>query len=351
LRTELLDYDLPDALIALHPPKQRDGGRLLVLRDGAIEHRMLSDLVELVPPSALLVLNDTRVFRARLLSQRPGGGRAELLLLRRVERIDATAERWLALGKPAKRLRAGMRLRAGELEVEIEGRGAEAELSIVLSHPLGVEAALEQWGHVPIPPYLRREDVAEDATRYQTVFARHLGSVAAPTAGLHLTEQSLDSLRRRAVEIAHVTLHVGPGTFKPVTADELDAHDMHSEQVEVSAETARAIERARERRSPVVAVGTTVVRALESAHDPDRPGHVRPMAGETRLLIQPGYEFGVVDALLTNFHMPRSTLLALVAAFAGLDSVLAAYRDAVAREYRFLSYGDAMWIPDRRANA
>jgi S-adenosylmethionine:tRNA ribosyltransferase-isomerase len=208
-------------------------------------------------------------------------------------------------------------------------------------------AAIERAGRVPIPPYMNRDDEPEDATRYQTVYANQRGSVAAPTAGLHFTNALLERLRQRNVEIARLTLHVGPGTFKPVTSEDLDQHPMHAEEIHVDADVARAIARARDRGAPVVAIGTTVVRALESARDPERTGHVRPFAGDTRLLIQPGYEFGVVDALLTNFHMPRSTLLALVAAFAGLERMRMAYASAVENRYRFLSYGDAMWIPAR----
>lgn len=346
MRTALLDYELPEELIAVRPPAERDSGRLLVVEGERLLHQTLADLPELVPAGALLVLNDTRVFRARLLGTRPGGGRAELLLLRR-QSAPGAVETWTALGKPQKRLRQGALLAFGELGAKVLSHRQEGELELELTAPVSVELSLERVGRIPIPPYLGREDEPEDAIRYQTVFARETGSVAAPTAGLHLTPELLERIQARGVEVAHVTLHVGPGTFKPVSVDDLADHAMHAEEVQVSPAVVGAVERARARGAPVVAIGTTVVRALESAKDPERPGQVRALSGDTRLLIQPGYRFGVVDALLTNFHMPRSTLLALVAAFAGLDATLAAYREAVSRRYRFLSYGDAMWLPRR----
>ena len=217
----------------------------------------------------------------------------------------------------------------------------------VWSESDSVEDWLERIGHVPIPPYLGREDEPSDGVRYQTLFARELGSAAAPTAGLHLSEAMLRRLAERRVEVGVLTLHVGLGTFQPITAPDLDQHAMHAESFRVDRALAEAVDRARERSAPVVAVGTTVVRALESAHDPERPGAVRPVEAETRLLIQPGYRFRVVDALLTNFHAPKSTLLALVAAFASLPRLLEAYALAVREDYRFLSYGDAMWLPGR----
>jgi S-adenosylmethionine:tRNA ribosyltransferase-isomerase len=277
---------------------------------------------------------------------RPGGGRAELLLLRR-QGPAGRIETWTALGKPAKRLRDDSLLTFGELTAKVSGRRPTGELELVLESPDSVETSIERVGRVPIPPYLGRTDEPNDSLRYQTVFARETGSVAAPTAGLHLTPELLTAIRERDVEIAYVTLHVGPGTFKPVSVEDLDQHPMHAEEVHVESPLVHAVERARQRRAPVVAVGTTVVRALESAQDPERAGYVHPLSTDTRLLIQPGYRFGVVDALLTNFHLPRSTLLALVAAFTGLEATRRAYREAVSQRYRFLSYGDAMWIPKR----
>ncbi|MFO0569992.1 MAG: tRNA preQ1(34) S-adenosylmethionine ribosyltransferase-isomerase QueA [Polyangiaceae bacterium] len=346
MRTELIDYELPEELIALRPPSVRDAGRLLVLARDGLEHARVRGLAERVPPGALVVLNDTRVLRARLLGTRPGGGKVELLLLKRLG-APGEVERWSAFGRPAKRLRSGMPLEFGPLRVRVLGRGLAGELEVELDAEGGVGDALERVGHVPIPPYLRRDDEPLDTERYQTVFAREAGSVAAPTAGLHLSTDLLERLRARDVDIGYTTLHVGAGTFQPVSVDDLDQHPMHAEDLRVSAELVEKVERARARARPVVAVGTTVVRALESARDESRPGFVRELQGETRLLIQPGHRFHVVDALLTNFHLPKSTLLALVAAFAGLDAVRRAYAEAISHRYRFLSYGDAMWIPER----
>lgn len=351
MRTDLLDYELPDELVARHPPAERDGARLLVLPPaGPCEHRWVRELPELVPGGALVVLNETRVLRARLLGlRRPGGGHVEILLLRRVS-PEGEQESWLALGRANKPLRAGTVVDAGGIEIAVQGL-APGEVGGVLLVRLtargGVATAVERDGHVPLPPYLGRDDEPLDGERYQTTFARVPGSVAAPTAGLHLTSAALARLAARGVDVARVTLHVGAGTFRPVTADDLDCHVMHAEECEVPAEAVAAVARARARGAPVIAIGTTVVRALESAADPGRPGHLLPVRAETRLLIQPGHRFAVVDALLTNFHQPRSTLLALVAAFAGLDRVRAAYREAVSLRYRFLSYGDALWLPGR----
>ncbi len=343
MRTELFDYELPEELIAVRPPPERDGARLLVVGQ-PFEHRWMRELGEIVPSGALLVLNDTRVFRARLVGRRvPSGGRTELFLVRHLE--DGS---WLALSRPFRRLRAGSEIEFDGLNARVIECLSHGELRAVLSCNDGdVAGAIERVGHVPIPPYLKREDELEDKERYQTVFAEHSGSVAAPTAGLHLTSAMLGRLEERGVQIAKLTLHVGPGTFQPVTVDDLDQHAMHSEPVTVTNEVAEAVARARARSAPVVAVGTTVVRALEAAADPEREREVRAFSGETSLLIQPGYEFRVVDALLTNFHMPKSTLLALVAAFAGLDRIREAYQAAIRERYRFLSYGDAMWIPTR----
>ena len=376
MRRELLDYALPPELIAAHPPAERDGARLLVLDEPAAEggpgHAAVRELDRLVAPGTLLVVNDTRVIPARLLGHKVGsGGRVELLLVRRLGEATVSdggrqvvAERWSALGRASKALRPGMRVVVDEVRrqqqvqptlcAEIAGpAGSDGALEILLFSPAGLPlaAAIEASGHVPLPPYLHRRDEAADRERYQTVFARVPGAVAAPTAGLHLTTALLDRLRARGVEIAQVTLHVGLGTFQPVTVDDLDDHGMHAEVFAVPAETAAAVARARERGAPVLAVGTTVVRALESASDPERPGQVRAAEGETRLLIQPGHRFGVVDQLLTNFHLPQSTLLALVAAFAGRERVLAAYRAAIEARYRFYSYGDAMLIRSRASEA
>lgn len=351
MKTELFDYDLPDDRIARHPAPERDGARLLVVHPEALEHRRVRDFPELVPEGALVVVNDTRVRRARLFGARHGsGGRVELVFLSALPKdsgAGAPRERWLAMGRASKPLRPGTRIDAGELVAEVLGRDEAGILTLEVEAPGGVEAYLEEHGRVPIPPYLGRADEPEDVERYQTVYARRTGSVAAPTAGLHLTPEAFARLEARGIEVGRVELEVGLGTFKPVEVDDLDHHPMHAERFSVSEELAERIAAARARGAKVVAVGTTVVRALESVADPKRPGFVRPYQGETRLLIQPGYSFRVVDALLTNFHQPRSTLLALVSAFAGLERIRSAYAEALAASYRFLSYGDAMWIPRR----
>lgn len=350
MRTELLDYDLPEELIAKRPLAERDAGRLLVLDRGAIEHRSVRDLPALLPAGALLVVNDTRVRRARVLGRRrQNGGRVELLLLgRHPEREDAaSAEVWQVLGRSSKPLRPGVIVDAGRLSCEVLERGEGGTLWVAITAPLEVERILAEEGRVPIPPYLGRDDDEDDVTRYQTVYAERVGSVAAPTAGLHLTPELLAAMRARGVELGRLELEVGLGTFKPIVADELSGHAMHEEHFHIGQELVEQIAAARARGAPVVAVGTTVVRALESAADPREAGRVVAQRAATRLMIQPGYAFNIVDALLTNFHQPKSTLLALVAAFAGYEQMRAAYAAAVADRYRFLSFGDAMWLPRR----
>ncbi len=345
MKTALFDYALPERLVAVRPLSGRDDARLLVLGEEGMEHRAVRDFSELVPEGALVVLNDTRVRNARvLLSKRESGGKVELLLLKALG-AEGGGELWQALGRANKALRVGTELEAPGLEARVVANGELLEVRLRAEG--GVEAWLERSGHVPIPPYLGRADEPSDAERYQTVFADKLGSVAAPTAGLHLTQAMLERLRARGIVVATLTLAIGLGTFRPVQVDDLDVHPMHAEVLEVSAELALAVDAARARGAPVVAVGTTVVRALETAADPERLGRIRPFSGSTQLLIQPGYAFRVVDQLLTNFHQPRSTLLALVAAFAGLGRVREAYSVAVREGYRFLSYGDAMWLPRR----
>lgn len=360
MRTEELDYPLPDEQIAQEPPTERDGARLLVvdagLPPGDVSHRTIRDLPSLLPEGALVVVNDTRVIPARLFGvKRASGGRVELLLLDRTSAPGAR-ETWRALGRASKGLRPGATIDvsaegAAPLTVRVLGEtlgSAGKVLSLELDALEGdVTSALERLGTTPLPPYVRRPAEPSDRERYQTVYARVPGAVAAPTAGLHLSEAVLRELDRRGVERASVTLHVGAGTFLPVTVDELDAHDMHEEALSLPTETALAIERARARGAAVVAVGTTVVRALEAAADPERPGHVRPTEGRTKLLIQPPYRARVVDVLLTNFHMPRSTLLALVFALGGTERLREAYRVALAEGYRFGSYGDAMLLTGR----
>jgi S-adenosylmethionine:tRNA ribosyltransferase-isomerase len=346
MRVELLDYPLPEEAIAQRPASDRDGARLLVVEAQAARHERVVQWPSLVPAGALVVLNDTRVRRSRLRLEKSTGGKVELLVLDVREGPEGT-EIWSALGHSNRPLRVGTRLELGPLRLRVEARGEGGELTLSASGQGDSEAFFEQHGLVPLPPYIRRLAGEDDIERYQTVFADQVGSAAAPTAGLHLTRGMLGALEARGVQVEFVTLHVGAGTFMPVRTDELDDHPMHSEHYRVSPALARAVAAARERGAPVVAVGTTVVRALESAHDPESFGCVRAQSAATRLLIQPGYRFGVVDALLTNFHAPKSTLLALVGAFAGLRRLRAAYSLALEQGYRFLSYGDAMWLPRR----
>jgi S-adenosylmethionine:tRNA ribosyltransferase-isomerase len=367
MRVDALHFELPPELIAQRPAGERDGARMMWLPPGDAppEHRRASELPELLPKGALVVVNDTRVIPARLLGRkRETRGRVEILLVRRVGTIKLedtpegarTAEAWRALGKASKPLKFGADVevspRGSEggpalLFVRLLGRAADdGLLEVALWTPPGhtVDDAVRACGRVPLPPYIKREDEAGDVERYQTVYARHDGAIAAPTAGLHLTNAMLGRIAVRECDVASVTLHVGLGTFQPVQVDDLNEHTMHAERFTVTQSTADAISSARARGAPVFAVGTTTVRALESAAHPTRPGHVRALSEETRLLIQPGHDWRVVDGLFTNFHLPRSTLLALACAFGGTERVLEAYRLAVRERYRFFSYGDAMLL-------
>jgi S-adenosylmethionine:tRNA ribosyltransferase-isomerase len=337
------DYELPPELIAQHPLAERDASRLMVLRraGGEPEHRAIRDLPELLSPGDLLVANRSRVLPARLLGRRPGGASAELLLIARTG-----PDEWEALARPGRRLRPGdVVVVSPELSVRIEGTPQEPDgrrRVRLLSAGEESEPLLGRLGHVPLPPYIRRPDGPDDHARYQTVYAREPGSVAAPTAGLHFTEALLARLRERGVEWAELLLHVGPGTFRPVQAARVEDHRVDPEPFEIPEPTALAIRAARARGGRVVAVGTTTARALESAADCQ--GGVAPTCSRTGLVIVPGFRFRVFDALLTNFHLPRSSLLLLVAAFAGRERVLSAYADAVRNRYRFYSYGDAMLL-------
>ncbi len=340
LRTADFDYELPTELIAQEPPAERGSSRLLVLRreEGALQDRRFSDLPSLIPPGDLLILNTSRVRHARLLGTRPSGAPAEVLLIH----PGAEPGTWVAMGKPGNALRPGKRI--------VLGAGAEVETITVLEDGnrlvrfvgLRAEEAIARHGRLPLPPYIQRAASDLDEQRYQTVYASQEGSVAAPTAGLHFTDGVLGALHARGVTIGRLDLEVGPGTFKPVETNDPGNHPMHPERFTIPPLLASQVAGARERGARIWAVGTTVVRALESAADDD--GALQPGSGETRLLIVPGHRFRVVDRLLTNFHLPRSTLLMLVSALAGRDRVMAAYRHAVAERYRFYSYGDAMVI-------
>jgi S-adenosylmethionine:tRNA ribosyltransferase-isomerase len=330
-------YDLPAELIAQRPLPRRSDSRLLHLArpGGALADRVFRDLPALLQPGDLLVFNDTRVIPARLHGRKESGGRVELLLERLLGDRDCLAQ--LRVSKP---LRPGGRviLEDGS-QLRLVGRdGAFFRLELAEGR---LSDKLEQLGHMPLPPYIARADSPEDFERYQTVYAAAPGAVAAPTAGLHFDRELLAAIDARGVERAWVTLHVGAGTFQPVRVDDIEQHEMHAEYLEVAAETCAAVRRTRERGGRVVAVGTTSVRALETAA---AGGGLQPFRGDSRIFIRPGGRFRVIDGLVTNFHLPESTLLMLVCALAGMDETLAAYRHAVAMRYRFFSYGDAMLI-------
>jgi S-adenosylmethionine:tRNA ribosyltransferase-isomerase len=350
------DYSLPPGAIAQAPLAERDASRLLVLdrKTGGLAHRQFRDLPDLLRPGDLLVLNDTRVLHARLVGHKHDSkGRAELLLVDSYTGLPAAqalaapteGQAWLCLGQASKGLKVGSHLEFRQgLQATVQEALGEGQFRVVFAGAGTLAERLASAGDVPLPPYISRASTAEDGSRYQTVYARVPGSVAAPTAGLHLTMQLLTRLAQRGVLVATVTLDIGPGTFLPVrTADE-SLHKMHPERFHVSAEAASAVTAARREGRRVVAVGTTVVRTLEAVAASD--GLVRAASGQTDLFLRPGHSFRIVDALLTNFHLPRSTLLMLVSAFAGRERLLAAYRAAVEGGYRFYSYGDAMLVED-----
>jgi S-adenosylmethionine:tRNA ribosyltransferase-isomerase len=341
------DFDLPPGLIAQNPPPERGQSRLLVLdkESGATEHASIADLPRFLAEGDLLVVNDTKVFPARLLGSRlPSGGSIECLLL-----ASQADDRWDALVHPGQKLRPGSRMifqkGSAVLYGEVLERHFHGRRTVRLWTEDGrlVEPMIDEIGHVPLPPYIRRDDTSEDRERYQTVYARERGSVAAPTAGLHLTPGILGALEARGVRRTAITLHVGYGTFQPVRVEHVEAHTIDPERFSISETAADTINQAKEQHRRVVAVGTTTTRALEAAWRAGR-GSITPQSGWTDLFIYPGFRFGVVDALLTNFHLSQSSLLMLVAALAGRERVLAAYRQAITQGYRFYSYGDAMLI-------
>jgi S-adenosylmethionine:tRNA ribosyltransferase-isomerase len=346
LRVADFDFSLPTELVAQHPAPQRSASRLLDARDpSGPADRTFRDLPDLLDPGDLLVFNDTRVIKARLFGRKDTGGAVEAL----VERVLAARNEVHAHLRASKSPRPGGRLifesAVGEhFEAQVLGRcGVDGEL-FHLRFPADPLTLLERFGHVPLPPYITHADEPEDERRYQTVFARQPGAVAAPTAALHFDEPLLDTLRARGVAMASLTLHVGAGTFQPVRAERLADHRMHSEWLEVPQPTVNAVERARAVGGRIVAVGTTTLRALESA---SLDGALQSGARETSLFITPGFRFSVVDRLITNFHLPRSTLLMLVSAFAGIEAIRALYAHAIEQRYRFFSYGDAMLLARR----
>jgi S-adenosylmethionine:tRNA ribosyltransferase-isomerase len=364
MRLDELGYALPAELIAQRPLSQRDSSRMLDLdrQSGAIEDHSFSEFPDMLRGDELLVLNNARVIPARLFGHRAGihsqspsnstrrehlTGEVEVLLTKQVE-----PKTWEALVRPGRKLPVGERIRFGEgvLEAEILTRGELGLRTLRFESHTNelVDELVDRLGHIPLPPYIERSDETSDRDRYQTVFAKRRGAIAAPTAGLHFTPEIFERIRNRGVEICELTLDVGLGTFQPIHAEEIEEHHMHAESFEISEETADQIERARAAKRPIVAIGTTVVRALEAAalqaFESNSSSLVQAGRAEARLFIYPGFAFRVTDALLTNFHLPRSTLLALVCALAGKENVVAAYRHAVNAEYRFYSYGDCMFI-------
>ncbi len=340
LTTDDFDYHLPKDLIAHQPTAERDGSRLLVMDkySDQLQDCVFTDIVRWIEAGDLVVLNDTKVFPARLYAQKETGGKVEIL----AERIESKQQAKVQL-KSNRTPAIGSRLQITDnIQAEVIGREDEFFI-LVFDADISVLEIFQRYGHVPLPPYIERQDDAQDQQRYQTVYADQAGAVAAPTAGLHFTQELLDQLIQAGVNIAKVTLHVGAGTFKPVKVDAINAHKMHAEYAHVSAQVCAQIKQTKAAGKRVIAIGTTCVRALETAA---QSGAIEPYMADTDIFIYPGYQFKVVDALLTNFHLPRSTLLMLISALAGRNRVMHAYQHAIQQRYRFFSYGDAMLITD-----
>ncbi|BAT71927.1 S-adenosylmethionine:tRNA ribosyltransferase-isomerase [Thermosulfidibacter takaii ABI70S6] len=340
MKVQEFDYPLPEDLIAQYPVEPRDASRMMVLyrNEKRIKHRIFREIVDILDDSYVLILNNTKVIPARLLGQKETGAKIEVFLSKRLEN-----DVWECLARPAKRLKVGTRIDFGQGLFGVVEEVKEEGKRIIRFFPEGLlSERLPKIGQVPLPPYIRRSPTHRDLFRYQTVFAEKNGSIAAPTAGLHFTKEVLEALKSKGVEIVYVTLHVGLGTFRPVKVENVEDHRMDEEYFEISKEAADKINRAKEKGKKILACGTTVVRTLETASD--ERGLVKATSGWTNLFIYPGYKFKVIDALLTNFHLPRSTLLMLVCAFAGKDFVMEAYNEAIKERYRFYSYGDCMLI-------
>lgn len=338
MRTDLFHYELPCELIAQHPPARRTDARLLTLdgSTGALADRHVPEILGLLNPGDLLVFNDTRVVAARLFGAKQSGGRVEVL----VERVENERE-LVALIKASKAPKIGSILKIGdEFEFSVCARDGMF-FRLRNESQCDVATIMQRVGHVPLPPYIDRVDTVADGERYQTVYGKFPGAVAAPTAGLHFDKDLMRELAESGVEIGFVTLHVGAGTFQPVRTSSVEAHRMHCERFDISEKLCRQVERAQRANKRVIAIGTTSVRALESAAV---DGHLQALRGDTDIFIYPGYRFKLVDAMLTNFHLPESTLLMLVSAFAGTENIIRAYDHAIQQRYRFFSYGDAMWI-------
>lgn len=335
-------YDLPDELIAQYPPEQRAASRLLAVpKEGDMKDGMIVDMLDNLNAGDVMVLNNTKVIPARLYGKKDSGGRIEVLL----ERITGQHE-FIAQIRASKAPKVGQHLVIdGDESVSLTVKGRDNSFFIIESNQKG---SLFEWfekvGHMPLPPYIERSDEQQDMDRYQTVFAEHQGAVAAPTAGLHYDESLLEKIKAKGVSIHTITLHVGAGTYQPVRVDSIDDHIMHSEYIEVDKTVCDAIINAKESGNKIVAVGTTVVRSLETAANAAQENLIEPFTGDTDIFIFPGYEFKVIDALQTNFHLPESTLLMLVSAFAGYDKIMTAYHYAIEQQYRFFSYGDAMYL-------
>jgi len=339
MKTSNFSFELPEELIAQNPPEVRGTCRLMHLNrnEQKIEHRHMQEFPDLIPQNALVIFNDTRVRKVRLFAEaKETGGKVEFFLLK-----PLADHQWECLVSKSKKQKPGKQyIFPGDLEAEITGVTEDNHRIVRFSQDLD-DAYLDQWGHIPLPPYIRRPDQSQDSQRYQTVFARETGSAAAPTASLHFTHEILERIKKRGIETAFVTLHVGLGTFAPVRTEDIREHKMHREEYFISQETAEAVERAKKENRPVIAVGTTSLRALESSW---KQNALTQGWQSTDIFIYPGYEFAVVDQMFTNFHTPESTLLMLVSAFAGEEFIRRAYREAVQSRYQFFSYGDAMLI-------
>lgn len=338
MRLEEFNFHLPDRLIARYPLEERTASRLLCLngKSGEIFHRHFSAIKQLIQPGDLIVFNDTRVIPARLNGKKESGGKVEILIERLISENEA-----LAQIKASKAPKPGTLIILDDLSIiEVTGR-KDSFFTIKAEQNSQLLSIIEAIGHMPLPPYINRPDEASDRERYQTVYSQNKGAVAAPTAGLHFSEALIEELKEKGIETGFVTLHVGAGTFQPVRVDNIDDHKMHSEWFSVTAQLVKQVEQTKARGGRIIAVGTTTVRCLESAA---KGGKLKPFSGDTDIFIFPGYEFKIVDALITNFHLPESTLILLVSAFAGITNIKTAYQQAIAEEYRFYSYGDAMFI-------
>lgn len=333
------DYDFPEELIALRPTAERSASRLICLdaHSGKVIHNHFKDIVNLINPNDLLVFNDTKVIPARLYGKKSTGGQIEILITEVLNETDV-----MALIRSNKPIKHHTKLYFNDIITAEISEKSNDLFTLRFSGITSIEQMLEDIGHMPLPPYIDRLDETEDKTRYQTIYAKHQGAIAAPTAGLHFDECLLEKLAQNGVQTTSITLHVGIGTFTPVRVETIETHKMHEEKIEISEDTVKKILETKARGGRIIAVGTTTVRSLETAA---QSGNLLPFSGKTSIFIYPGFRFQVVDALITNLHLPRSTLLMLVSAFAGRENILHAYREAVKHRYRFFSYGDAMFIP------